>query len=64
MAFTMLVNCTVVLFFSFCRGLAKEEDTQFRALEVLMLDENKLSSGVFSSLKNLKRLFCGFLYRI
>ncbi|GAA6232269.1 X-ray radiation resistance-associated protein 1 [Lates japonicus] len=37
-------------------GLAKEEDTQFRALEVLMLDENKLSSGVFSSLKNLKRL--------
>ncbi|XP_040907987.1 X-ray radiation resistance-associated protein 1 [Toxotes jaculatrix] len=35
---------------------AKEEDTQFRALEVLMLDDNKLSSGVFSSLTNLKRL--------
>ncbi|XP_026184966.1 X-ray radiation resistance-associated protein 1 [Mastacembelus armatus] len=33
-----------------------EEDTQFRALEVLMLDDNRLSSGVFSSLKNLKRL--------
>ncbi|XP_074528730.1 X-ray radiation resistance-associated protein 1 [Halichoeres trimaculatus] len=35
---------------------ATEEDTQFRALEVLMLDDNKLSSAVFSSLKNLKRL--------
>ncbi|XP_071373094.1 X-ray radiation resistance-associated protein 1 [Centroberyx affinis] len=33
-----------------------EEDTQFRALEVLMLDDNKLSSGVFSSLANLRRL--------
>ncbi|XP_022618418.1 X-ray radiation resistance-associated protein 1 [Seriola dumerili] len=35
---------------------AKEEDTHFRALEILMLDDNKLSSGVFSSLTNLKRL--------
>ncbi|XP_039634222.1 X-ray radiation resistance-associated protein 1 isoform X2 [Perca fluviatilis] len=35
---------------------AKEEDTQFKALEVLMLDDNKLSSGVFNSLANLKRL--------
>ncbi|KAM7397917.1 hypothetical protein PAMA_005994 [Pampus argenteus] len=34
----------------------KEEDTQFKALEVLMLDDNKLSSGVFNSLANLKRL--------
>ncbi|KAK5858444.1 hypothetical protein PBY51_002582 [Eleginops maclovinus] len=31
-------------------------DAQFRALEVLMLDDNKLSSGVFNSLGNLKRL--------
>ncbi|XP_030603145.1 X-ray radiation resistance-associated protein 1 isoform X2 [Archocentrus centrarchus] len=35
---------------------AKEEQTYFRALEVLMLDDNKLSSGVFNSLRNLKRL--------
>ncbi|XP_044226953.1 X-ray radiation resistance-associated protein 1 isoform X2 [Thunnus albacares] len=35
---------------------AKEEDTHFKALEVLMLDDNKLSSGVFNSLANLKRL--------
>ncbi|XP_071317002.1 X-ray radiation resistance-associated protein 1 isoform X2 [Trachinotus anak] len=34
----------------------EEEETQFRALEILMLDDNKLSSGVFSSLANLKRL--------
>lgn len=40
--------------FSWCRP-AKEEDTQFKALEVLMLDDNKLSSGVFNSLANLKR---------
>ncbi|XP_076025159.1 X-ray radiation resistance-associated protein 1 [Genypterus blacodes] len=36
----------------------KEEDAQFRALEVLMLDDNKLSSDVFVSLSNLKRLQC------
>ncbi|KAM4620332.1 X-ray radiation resistance-associated protein 1 [Polymixia lowei] len=35
---------------------AKEEGAHFRALEVLMLDDNKLSSGVFSSLANLRRL--------
>ncbi|XP_069002626.1 X-ray radiation resistance-associated protein 1 isoform X1 [Embiotoca jacksoni] len=35
---------------------AEEGDTQFKALEALMLDDNKLSSGVFSSLINLKRL--------
>ncbi|XP_070700143.1 X-ray radiation resistance-associated protein 1 [Pempheris klunzingeri] len=35
---------------------AGEEDTQFKALEVLMLDDNKLTSGVFSCLANLKRL--------
>ncbi|CAJ1064059.1 X-ray radiation resistance-associated protein 1 [Xyrichtys novacula] len=35
---------------------APEEDTWFRALEVLILDDNKLSSAVFSSLKNLRRL--------
>ncbi|XP_044078939.1 X-ray radiation resistance-associated protein 1 isoform X2 [Siniperca chuatsi] len=34
----------------------EEGDTQFKALEVLMLDDNKLSSGVFNSLTNLKRL--------
>ncbi|XP_059207853.1 X-ray radiation resistance-associated protein 1 [Centropristis striata] len=34
----------------------EEEDTRFKALEVLMLDDNKLSSGVFNSLANLKRL--------
>ncbi|XP_042076809.1 X-ray radiation resistance-associated protein 1 [Haplochromis burtoni] len=35
---------------------AKDEDTCFQALEVLMLDDNELTSGVFSSLKNLTRL--------
>ncbi|XP_041808511.1 X-ray radiation resistance-associated protein 1 isoform X2 [Chelmon rostratus] len=35
---------------------AKEEDTHFKALEVLVLDDNKLSSAVFNSLMNLKRL--------
>ncbi|XP_040036816.2 X-ray radiation resistance-associated protein 1 [Gasterosteus aculeatus] len=35
-----------------------EDDTTFKALEVLMLDDNKLSSGVFVSLANLKRLKC------
>ncbi|XP_034462424.1 X-ray radiation resistance-associated protein 1 isoform X2 [Hippoglossus hippoglossus] len=35
---------------------AAEEDSQFKALEVLTLDDNKLSSGVFNSLRNLKRL--------
>ncbi|CAK6953766.1 X-ray radiation resistance-associated protein 1 [Scomber scombrus] len=34
----------------------KEEVTQFNSLEVLMLDDNKLSSGVLNSLANLKRL--------
>ncbi|CAI5643751.1 unnamed protein product [Oreochromis niloticus] len=34
----------------------KEEDACFQSLEVLMLDDNELTSGVFSSLKNLKRL--------
>ncbi|XP_073335724.1 X-ray radiation resistance-associated protein 1 [Pagrus major] len=33
-----------------------KEDTQFKALEVLLLDDNKLSSEVFNSLTNLKRL--------
>ncbi|XP_037604365.1 X-ray radiation resistance-associated protein 1 [Sebastes umbrosus] len=37
---------------------ATEEDTQFKALEVLMLDDNKLTSGAFNSLANLKRLKC------
>uniref|UniRef100_UPI0037E99803 X-ray radiation resistance-associated protein 1 n=1 Tax=Semicossyphus pulcher TaxID=241346 RepID=UPI0037E99803 len=32
------------------------EDTQFESLEVLMLDDNQLSSAVFNSLTNLKRL--------
>ncbi|XP_065818862.1 X-ray radiation resistance-associated protein 1 isoform X2 [Labrus bergylta] len=35
---------------------AAREDSQFETLEVLMLDDNKLSSGVFNSLSNLKRL--------
>ncbi|XP_029375677.1 X-ray radiation resistance-associated protein 1-like [Echeneis naucrates] len=34
---------------------AKEDDTRFRALEILMLDDNKLSSGVLNSVKNLNR---------
>ncbi|XP_058483934.1 X-ray radiation resistance-associated protein 1 isoform X2 [Solea solea] len=34
----------------------KEDISPFRALEVLMLDDNKLSSGVFNSLRNLRRL--------
>nr|XP_019941635.1 PREDICTED: X-ray radiation resistance-associated protein 1 [Paralichthys olivaceus] len=34
----------------------EEDDSQFKALEVLMLDDNKLSSGVFNSLRKLKRL--------
>lgn len=42
--------------------LAEEETAQFRALEVLMLDDNKLSSGVFSSLTNLKRSRCGLMF--
>ncbi|XP_029029886.1 X-ray radiation resistance-associated protein 1 isoform X2 [Betta splendens] len=33
-----------------------QENKQFAALEVLILDDNKLTSGVFSSLANLKRL--------
>ncbi|XP_039474871.1 X-ray radiation resistance-associated protein 1 isoform X1 [Oreochromis aureus] len=36
--------------------LTKEEDACFQSLEVLMLDDNELTSGVFSRLKNLKRL--------
>ncbi|CAB1333014.1 unnamed protein product [Coregonus sp. 'balchen'] len=35
---------------------AKDNGMRFQTLEVLMLDDNKLSSGVFSSLANLKRL--------
>ncbi|XP_041864442.1 X-ray radiation resistance-associated protein 1 isoform X2 [Melanotaenia boesemani] len=35
---------------------AAEEDKRFEALEILMLDDNKLSSEVFYSLTNLKRL--------
>ncbi|KAF0038300.1 hypothetical protein F2P81_008784 [Scophthalmus maximus] len=35
---------------------AKGGDSQFRALEVLMLDDNRLTSGVFGSLRNLERL--------
>ncbi|XP_056140195.1 X-ray radiation resistance-associated protein 1 [Lampris incognitus] len=34
----------------------KEEGATFRALEVLRLDDNKLSSGIFSSLAHLRRL--------
>ncbi|XP_034405820.1 X-ray radiation resistance-associated protein 1 [Cyclopterus lumpus] len=35
---------------------AKEDEPEFEALEVLMLDDNKLSSGVFNSLAHLQRL--------
>ncbi|XP_047463264.1 X-ray radiation resistance-associated protein 1 [Mugil cephalus] len=35
---------------------AKVEDPQFKALEVLLLDDNRLSNEVFNSLKDLKRL--------
>ncbi|XP_046876878.1 X-ray radiation resistance-associated protein 1 [Hypomesus transpacificus] len=34
----------------------EDAGTRFRALELLSLDDNKLSSGVFSSVANLKRL--------
>ncbi|KAF7666314.1 hypothetical protein LDENG_00109980 [Lucifuga dentata] len=34
----------------------EEEETPFKALKALMLDDNKLSSDVFNSLSNLKRL--------
>ncbi|XP_070839329.1 X-ray radiation resistance-associated protein 1 [Chaetodon trifascialis] len=37
---------------------AEEEHTRFKALEVLLLDNNRLSSEVFNSLANLKRLKC------
>lgn len=40
----------------------EEDNAQFRALEVLMLDDNKLSSTVFSSLTNLKRSRCGLMF--
>nr|XP_046267307.1 X-ray radiation resistance-associated protein 1 [Scatophagus argus] len=36
----------------------KDEDALFKALEVLELDDNKLSSGIFISLKDFKRLKC------
>ncbi|XP_076606914.1 X-ray radiation resistance-associated protein 1 isoform X2 [Chaetodon auriga] len=36
----------------------EEEHTRFKALEVLVLDDNRLSSEVFNSLANLKRLKC------
>ncbi|XP_072230531.1 X-ray radiation resistance-associated protein 1 [Leuresthes tenuis] len=39
-----------------------EDDKGFEALEVLMLDDNKLSSGVFHSLKNLKRSYCDLMF--
>lgn len=54
MDFMVLVNCTVLLFFCSSRP-AEEADMAFKALEVLMLDDNKLSSEVFNSLTNLKR---------
>ncbi|KAG7236714.1 hypothetical protein INR49_000608 [Caranx melampygus] len=46
------------------KGPAEEDDTQFRALEVLMLDDNKLTSGVFNSLTNLNRRTTFVMYRI
>lgn len=46
---------------TFLSRSAEEDDTQFRALEVLMLDDNRLTSGVFNSLTNLNRSQCGFL---
>ncbi|KAJ7996678.1 hypothetical protein DPEC_G00239520 [Dallia pectoralis] len=42
-----------------CNGTSqrtKDNDMGFQRLEVLMLDDNKLTSGVFSSLANLRRL--------
>ncbi|CAL1573582.1 unnamed protein product [Knipowitschia caucasica] len=35
---------------------SQENNTHFKSLEVLMLDDNILSSDIFNSLKNLKRL--------
>lgn len=52
------------LLFFLSRAAQEEDDTQFKALEVLVLDDNKLSSGVFNSLKNLKRSSCGLKFAI
>lgn len=61
----MLMNCTVLFWGGFSSRAAQEGDnTQFKALEVLVLDDNKLSSGVFNSLKNLKRSSCGLKFAI
>lgn len=51
---SVFIISKMLLYFVLYR-LAKEESAQFSALEVLMLDDNKLSSGVFNSLTNLKR---------
>lgn len=53
--FTLIVSSHTFSISSFTCRPAKDEDTCFQALEVLMLDDNELTSGVFSSLKNLTR---------
>lgn len=42
-----------------CRRSSQEEGGEFPALEVLHLSDNRLTSGVFWSIKNLKRSFFG-----
>lgn len=49
----MVISCVFLFLYPFNR-----ENTSFRALEVLLLDDNKLSSEAFHSLKNLKRFLC------
>lgn len=48
--------CVVVAF----RGSPPQEGAEFPALEVLQLDDNRLTSGVFWSIKNLKRCLCAY----
>lgn len=56
LCFSVVISCA---FFLICLSRPfDEENTSFRALEVLLLDDNKLSSDVFNSLKNLKRSLC------
>lgn len=59
--FSMVISCAFFLI-SLSRP-SDEENTSFRALEVLLLDDNKLSSEVFNSLKNLKRSLCYYCFQ-
>lgn len=48
--FTVLNKVSVLCFRS-----TEDDDRRFKCLEVLMLDDNKLSSEVFNSLSKLQR---------